>query len=56
LTFSGETGRVYDLQAGSNLLDWFWLAWVTNFTGQATYTDPLSPCPSARFSKAVPSP
>jgi hypothetical protein len=49
----GEVGRTYDIHASSNLANWFWLAHLTNTTGQATYTDPLSPCPPARFYKAT---
>ena len=56
LTLFGEPGRAYDLHATSNLMSWLWLARVTNTAGQATYTDPLSPCPPVRFYKAMPVP
>ena len=53
LTLTGEVGRAYDLHASVNLVSWFWLARLTNTTGQATYTDPLTPCPPTRFYKAT---
>jgi hypothetical protein len=56
LNFTGEPNRVYGLYGTTNLLDWFWLAGVTNLTGPATYTDPLLPPPPRRFYKAVPLP
>jgi hypothetical protein len=56
LTLSGEVGRIYDLHVSSNLVTWVWLIRLTNSSGQATYTDPLTPCPPARFYKATPIP
>ena len=35
----GETGRVVEIHASSNLAQWFWLATRTNTTGQVVYTD-----------------
>ncbi|MBI5384199.1 MAG: hypothetical protein HZA90_05875 [Verrucomicrobia bacterium] len=56
LSLTGETNRVYALHASSNLTTWSWLAWLTNSSGQSTYTDSLSPLPPARFYKALPIP
>ena len=56
LSISGETNRVYSIQASSNLMNWFWLGQFTNVPGQPPFTDPLAPPPPARFYKASPVP
>jgi hypothetical protein len=53
LCLSAATGRVIEIYASSNLVDWLLLVRRTNTTGRVTYTDPLSPSPPARFYKAV---
>lgn len=53
LRLSGSIGMVFDLQASPDLTNWFWLARLTNTTGQAVYRDPLSTQTPARFYRAL---
>jgi hypothetical protein len=53
LCLSGEIGRALEIYTSSNLVNWVLLIRQTNTTGQVIYTDAVSPCPPARFYKAV---
>ena len=56
LSLSGETNRVYAIQASSNLVNWLWLGQFTNVPGQPPFVDTLTPPPPVRFYKASPVP
>jgi hypothetical protein len=53
LTLAGDTGRVLEIYASSNLIQWFWLASLTNTTGQVTYPDTGATNPPRRFYKTI---
>jgi hypothetical protein len=56
LSFTGESNRVYAVQASSNLTTWFPLGLFTNVPGAAPLVDAPSPPPAARFYRAQPVP
>ena len=53
LTLSGDTGRVLEIHASSNLTQWSWLVTLTNTTGQVAYTDAGATNQPRRFYKAI---
>ncbi len=53
LSLSGESNRVYDIQASSNFVNWFSIGYFTNTPGQPPYLDQITPPPSTRFYKAT---
>jgi hypothetical protein len=53
LQLSGDIGRVCEIHTSSNLTSWFWLATVTNQTGQIQYTDPQTTNYPLRFYRAA---
>ncbi len=56
LSLTGESNRVYAVQASSNLTTWFPLGLFTNAQGAAPLVDVLSPRPPTRFYRAQPVP
>jgi hypothetical protein len=56
LSLTGESNRVYAVQASSNLTSWFPLGLFTNLPGAAPVVDAPSPPPAARFYRAQPVP
>ena len=53
LTLVGDTGRVVEIHASSNLTQWSWLVTLTNTTGQVAYTDAGATNQPKRFYKAI---
>ncbi len=53
LQFSGEIGRVFEVQGSTNLADWVLLAALTNVSGQVLYTDLAVTNHPSRFYRAV---
>ena len=53
LNLSGDTGKVVEIHASSNLTQWSWLATLTNQTGQVVYVDPGATNQPRRFYKAI---
>ena len=56
LSLTGESNRVYAVQASSNLTTWFPLGLFTNVQGAAPLVDAPWPRPPARFYRAQPVP
>ena len=56
LSLTGESNRVYVVQASSNLTTWFPLGLFTNVHGAAPLVDAPTPPPPARFYRAQPVP
>lgn len=54
-TVTGQPGRVLDIQATSNLVDWSPLESITNTTGTVVITDP-QPAQARRFYRAIQQP
>ncbi len=53
LQFTGEIGKVFEVQGSTNLTDWVPLATLTNVSGQVLYTDPAVTNHPSRFYRAV---
>jgi hypothetical protein len=49
VSFTGRTGRVFTIEASTNLLNWVPVATRTNTTGTFRFADPASPGLSNRF-------
>ena len=53
LTLSGDIGGVVEIHASTNLMDWLWLARLTNISGQVIYVDSDATNQPVRFYRAV---
>jgi hypothetical protein len=53
LQFTGETNRVVEIHAATDLTSWTWLVTLTNETGQLLYSDPQATNYMRRFYRGI---